>query len=152
MPHVVVACVTEREGRFLVVEERIRGALLLNQPAGHWERGETLVEAAVREAREESAWELRPTHFLGIYHHDPVDLEYGFLRIAFVAEPLHEYPGQALDDGIERALWLRYEDLVACRERHRGPMVLRCVDDYRAGRRLPLDLIAHLNPPRGSAA
>lgn len=147
-PHVVVACVVERDGRFLTVEERINGASLLNQPAGHWEHGETLVEGAIRETLEETGWDVLPTHFLGLYHYDPQGLEYGFLRVAFVADALRERPGHVLDRGIERALWMSRDELVASRERHRSPMVLRCVDDYLAGRRLPLDLIAHLNEAR----
>ncbi|HEY9545539.1 MAG TPA: NUDIX hydrolase [Solimonas sp.] len=144
MPHIVVASIVERDGRFLIVEERINGASLLNQPAGHWERGETLVEGAIREALEETGWDVRPTHVLGIYHHEPVGLGYGFLRIAFVAEAIRERAAYQLDEGIERAVWMTRDELVASRSRHRSPMLLRCVDDYLAGRRLPLDIIAHL--------
>ncbi|HEX4896391.1 MAG TPA: NUDIX hydrolase [Solimonas sp.] len=145
-PHVVVACVVEREGRFLLVEERVNGQLLFNQPAGHWEQGETLIEGAVREGLEETGWDLEPTALLGLYHYDPADLEYGFLRIAFVARALRHHPDRRLDDGIERAVWQTRDEIAALAARHRSPMVLRCVDDYRAGRRYPLDLIAHLNP------
>jgi 8-oxo-dGTP pyrophosphatase MutT (NUDIX family) len=144
-PHVVVACVVEREGRFLLVEERIEGALCMNQPAGHWEQGETLVEGAIRETLEESGWEVEPTHVLGLYHYDPADLEYGFLRIAFVARALRERPGHKLDEGIERAVWLTRDEVAATAALHRSPMVLRCVDDYLAGQRFPLSMLAHLN-------
>jgi 8-oxo-dGTP pyrophosphatase MutT (NUDIX family) len=144
-PHVVVACIVEREGRFLLVEERIEGELRMNQPAGHWEQGETLVQGAIRETLEESAWEVEPTHVLGIYHHDPVDLGYGFLRIAFVAQALRERPNHQLDEGIERAVWLTRDEIVASVALHRSPMVLRCVDDYLAGQRFPLSMLAHLD-------
>ncbi|NKF23145.1 NUDIX hydrolase [Solimonas marina] len=144
--HIVVASVVERDGRFLIVEERINGAPMLNQPAGHWEHGETLPEAAVREALEETGWDVRLTHVLGIYHHEPIGLGYGFLRIAFVAEALGERDNFTLDKGIERAVWMTRDELVATRARHRSPMLMRCVDDYLAGRRLPLDVIAHLSP------
>jgi 8-oxo-dGTP pyrophosphatase MutT (NUDIX family) len=143
-PHVVVACVVERDGRFLTVEERINGEMLLNQPAGHWEQGESLIEGARRETLEETRWEVEPTHVLGLYHFDPPQLGYGFLRIAFAAQLGMEHPERQLDEGIARALWLTRDELVASRQRHRSPMVLRCVDDYLAGRRYPLDLIAHL--------
>jgi 8-oxo-dGTP pyrophosphatase MutT (NUDIX family) len=142
--HVVTACVVERDGRFLIVEEHIDGSVLLNQPAGHWEQHETLIEAARRETLEETRWEVEPTHLLGLYHVDPEGLGYGFLRVAFVAEALREHRQRALDDGIARAMWLTRDEIVASRERHRSPMVLRCVDDYLDGRRYPLDLIAHL--------
>jgi 8-oxo-dGTP pyrophosphatase MutT (NUDIX family) len=144
LPHVVAACVVERDGRFLLVEERINGDLLLNQPAGHWEQHETLVDAARRETLEETRWEVEPTHVLGLYHVDPPDLGYGFLRVAFVAAPRCEHLQRKLDTGVVRALWLSREEIAASRERHRSPMVLRCVDDYLDGRRYPLGLIAHL--------
>lgn len=143
-PHVVVACVVEREHRFLIVEERINGELRLNQPAGHWEQGETLIEGARRETLEETCWEVEPTDLLGIYHHDPVDLDYGFLRVAFVAQAQGERSDLTLDHGIERAVWMTRAEIEATQALHRSPMVLRCVDDYLAGRRYPLDLIAHL--------
>lgn len=144
IPHVVVASIVEREGRFLIVEERINGEMKLNQPAGHWEKDETLVEGACREALEETRWEVEPTHLLGLYHHDPADLDYGFLRVAFVARALRERPELALDVGIERAVWMTRDEIAATQALHRSPMVLRCVDDYLAGRRYPLDLITHL--------
>jgi 8-oxo-dGTP pyrophosphatase MutT (NUDIX family) len=146
-PHITVAAVVERDGRFLLVEEYIEpagGASVLNQPAGHWDEGETLFEAAVRETLEESAWDVRLTALLGIYEYQPPDLDYGFLRFAFAAEALRHHPQRKLDTGIERAVWLSREELAACQPRHRSPMVLRCVDDYLAGRRYPLDLVAHL--------
>lgn len=142
--HIVVACVVEREGRYLIVEERIGERSLFNQPAGHWERGETLIEGARREALEETGWAVEPTDLLGIYHHEPADLGYGFLRIAFVARAVRHHADRPLDEGIERALWLTREELLTTRARHRSPMVLRCIDDYQAGRRLPLSAIAHL--------
>lgn len=142
--HVVVACIVERAGRFLIVEERINGALLLNQPAGHWEQGETLIAGACRETLEETRWEVQPTALLGLYHHDPVNLDYGFLRVAFIAEAVRERPELPLDAGIARALWLTREEIAATQSRHRSPMVLRCVDDHLAGQRLPLTAIAHL--------
>lgn len=145
-PHVVVASVVERDGRFLLVEERIPGheGLMLNQPAGHWENHETLTEGAVREALEETGWDIEPTHLLGIYHFQPPELDYCFLRIAFIARALQERPGHRLDSGIERAVWMTRDEMVAQRHRHRSPMLLRCVDDYLAGQRFPLSMIAHL--------
>lgn len=143
-PHVVVACIVERGGRFLIVEEEVNGALLLNQPAGHWEQNESLIEGAKRETLEETRWEVEPTALLGLYHFDPPDLDYGFLRIAFVARAECERPELDLDTGILRAVWMTREEIASSRAMHRSPMVLRCVDDYRSGKRFPLDLIAHL--------
>lgn len=143
-PHVVVACVVERDGRFLMVEEQINGVLRLNQPAGHWEKDETLLEGAVRETLEETRWQVMPTHVLGLYHHDPVDLDYGFLRVAFIAKAELEHRERKLDTGIERAVWMTRDEIAASVAIHRSPMVLRCVDDYLSGTRYPLNLIAHL--------
>ena len=143
--HITVATVVERDGRFLFVEERVGGSLVLNQPAGHWEDGETLFEAAVRETIEETAWEVELVSLLGVYEFRPADLDYGFLRFAFSARPLRHHAGRALDTGIERAVWLTRDELAAEASRHRSPMVLRCVDDARAGRGSPLNLITHLN-------
>ncbi|GAC1624879.1 MAG: NUDIX hydrolase [Nevskia sp.] len=142
--HVTVACVVERDGRFLLVEETINGGLVLNQPSGHWEPGETLIEGAIREALEETAWDVRPTALLGVYEYRPPELAYGFLRFAFIAEALHHHPGRPLDAGIARAVWLTPAELRAQSARHRSPMVLRGVEDYLAGRRFPLDLLARL--------
>jgi len=142
--HITVACVIEREGRFLLVEERAGEGLVLNQPAGHWDEGETLYTAALRETLEESAWEVELTALLGLYAYKPAHLDHGFLRVAFAAKALRHHPQQPLDSGIERALWMSRDELAACAERHRSPMVLRGVDDYLAGKRYPLDLINHL--------
>jgi len=143
--HVTVACVVERQGRFLLVEERTAsGTLVLNQPAGHWDEGETLLEAAVRETLEESAWQVEPVAVVGLYDYRPTHLDHGFLRVAFAARPLRHDARRQLDQGIERAVWLSRDELAGCADRHRSPMVLRGVDDYLAGRRLPLDLIAVL--------
>lgn len=142
--HVTVATIVVRDGRFLFVEETVGPRIVLNQPAGHWEAGETLVEAAVRETLEETAWEVEPTALLGAYSYQPDDLAYGFLRFAFLAEPRRHYAGRALDPGIVRALWLTPAELRREAARHRSPMVQRCVDDALAGRRYPLTLAAHL--------
>lgn len=114
---------------------------MLNQPAGHWEDGETLVEACVRETLEETAWDVEPTALLGTYEHQPPDLGYGFLRFAFLATPKRHHPGRALDPGIVRAVWLTPDELRAQSARHRSPMVLRCVEDCLAGRSFPLAVL-----------
>ena len=143
-PHIVVAAVVERDGRYLIVEEFINGELRLNQPAGHWEPGESLFEGLVREALEETAWDVRPTGFLGVYAWQPDNLPYPFVRFAFVAEALQHHPERKLDEGIVRAVWLTPEELMARSELHRGPAVMQCIEDHRAGHVFPLSLIRHL--------
>lgn len=143
-PHVTVATLVERDGRWLFVEERINGEPVLNQPAGHWENGESLIEAAVRETQEETAWRVAPEALIGIYSYRPPALPYTFLRIAFTATALDFDAEQPLDDGILRALWLSPDECRAASAHHRSPMVQRCLDDALTGRRLPLEALQHL--------
>ncbi|MGH8442209.1 MAG: NUDIX hydrolase [Nevskiaceae bacterium] len=142
--HVTVAAMVARDGRFLFVEESVGGRTVLNQPAGHWEAGETLLEAVIRETLEETGWDIEPTALLGIYEHEPPELGYGFLRFAYLARPLRHHPGRRLDPGIARALWLTPNELKREHARHRSPMVQRCVDDALAGITHPLSLVGHL--------
>lgn len=144
-PHIVVAAVVEREGRFLIVEELIGGERRINQPAGHWEPGETLIEGVRREALEETGWDIEPTGFLGVYTWQPENLPYAFVRFAFVADALRHHPERPLDEGILRAVWLTPDELRARSAEHRGPAVLGCVEDYRAGRIHPLSLLQHFS-------
>jgi 8-oxo-dGTP pyrophosphatase MutT (NUDIX family) len=143
LPHVVVAAIVERDGKFLLVEEHTAEGLRLNQPAGHWERGETLIEAVRREALEETAHHVEPTALLGCYttHYPQRDITY--LRFAYVSRITGFDAGRALDNGIVRAVWLRPEELAASPVPHRSPLVMRCVRDYLAGRRFPLDFVSH---------
>jgi 8-oxo-dGTP pyrophosphatase MutT (NUDIX family) len=142
--HVTVAAIVARDGKFLFVEESVGGRTVLNQPAGHWEAGETLLEAVVRETLEETGWDVEPTALLGVYEFEPPELGYGFLRFAYLARPLRHHSGRALDPGIARAVWLTPDELRRESDRHRSPMVQRCVDDALAGVRHPLALIGHL--------
>lgn len=143
-PHLTVATVVERDGCFLLVEERINGQRVLNQPAGHWESGETMIDAAARETLEETAWRVRIDALIGIYNYQPESLDYAFLRFACAATPLAD-TGQALDPAIEAAHWMRIDEIQACVERHRSPMVLRSLRDYLAGTRLPLATVQELS-------
>lgn len=141
-PDVTVATVVEREGHFLFVEERVRGELVLNQPAGHLDPGETLLDAARRETLEETAWEVRPHALVAIYQWvNPYDGQ-SFLRFTFAATPLREHPESRLDAGIERALWLTPAELAGGGFQPRTPLVRRSLDDYLAGQRLPLTALA----------
>jgi len=146
-PAVTVAVIVERGGRFLLVEEETPAGRRLNQPAGHLECGESLPAAAARETLEETAWAIVPTGLVGIYRWDAPGDGTTYVRFAFVAEARKHDPARPLDTGIVQALWLTYEELVARRAEHRTPLVLRCIDDYRAGQRLPLDLVIEASPP-----
>ncbi|QWT45127.1 NUDIX hydrolase [Azospira inquinata] len=140
-PHVTVAAVVERDGRFLLVEEETEFGLQFNQPAGHLEEGESLVDACIREALEETAYHFRPTALVGIYRwpHPTKDMTY--LRFNFAGEITGEEVGRALDEGIVAARWMTLDEVRATAARHRSPMILRCIEDYAAGKRYPLDLL-----------
>ena len=145
-PDVTVACVVVRDGRLLVVEEQVRGRVVLNQPAGHLEPDESLLEAARRETLEETGWHVEPTAFIGAYQwksppQGPDDEGRHYLRMAFAADPVRHDASLALDEGIVRALWLTPRELKAEAGRHRSPLVWRVVEDYRAGRRHALDVL-----------
>jgi len=144
-PEVTVAAITARDDRFLMVEERIGGRLVLNQPAGHLEDGETLIEAVIRETREETAWRFRPEALVGIYLWRAPDGR-SFLRFAFCGTVDDHHPQQPLDEGIQRTLWMTHEQLLAQGARLRSPMVLRCLQDYLLGKRQALDTVACLEP------
>jgi len=144
-PEITVAAVVEREGRFLLVEERIRQRLVLNQPAGHVEDRETLLEAVIRETQEETAWRFEPQALLGTYLWRNPDNGQTTMRFAFVGDVIAHDATQALDYPVVRSLWMSREDMLAAATRMRGPLVMRTVDDYCAGRRLPLDSVACLD-------
>jgi 8-oxo-dGTP pyrophosphatase MutT (NUDIX family) len=144
-PDVTVAAVAQIDSRFLFVEESINRRLVLNQPAGHVESGETLLEAIIREVREETAWRFEPESLLGVYLWRNPASNRSTLRFAFTGSVKDHDPRQPLDKGIVRTHWLSPAELKEREARLRSPLVLRCVDDYLDGRRLPLDTVAHLD-------
>ncbi|NMG67257.1 NUDIX domain-containing protein [Azoarcus indigens] len=142
-PNVTVAAVIEREGRFLMVEEETADGLRFNQPAGHLEEGESLIEAAVRETLEETAHRFVPEYLVGIYQWPRPQGDITYLRFAFGGAVGELVAGQALDQGIVRAVWMSVDELRASQARHRSPLILQCVDDWLAGRRYGLELLHH---------
>ena len=140
-PHATVAAIVEREGKFLMVEEQADGMIVYNQPAGHLDPGENLVEAAIRETREETAWQFEADAMVGIYLWEQPGTERTFLRFAFSGQVHGHDKTQPLDEGILRAIWLSRDELKAMPEKIRSPMVIDCIDDYLAGKRYPLDIL-----------
>jgi 8-oxo-dGTP pyrophosphatase MutT (NUDIX family) len=140
-PHVTVAAIAEREGALLFVEEAIQGRLVLNQPAGHWEEGESLIDAVRREVLEETGYDFVPESLIGIYRWDVPDRDLTYLRFVFVGQVGETPVRETLDCSVLRALWLSPEELRTEHARLRSPMVLRCVQDYLAGRRFPLEIL-----------
>lgn len=148
-PSVTVAAVIEREGRYLLVEEHTPEGLRLNNPAGHLEPGEALAAACAREALEETAHTFTPTALVGIYLsrfvRPATGEEISYLRFAFCGELGAQVAGRDLDTGIVRTLWLTPDEVRASRDRHRSPLLLRCIEDHLAGQRHPLALL-HTDP------
>lgn len=140
-PHVTVATVVERNGRFLFVYEEAEGRRVYNQPAGHLEPDESLIDAAVRETLEETRWQVRPTALLGIGLYQAPANGVTYLRHTFAAEPIEEHPQRPLDEGIIEPRWLTRDELLARENEWRSPMVLQAVDDFLAGKRYPLELL-----------
>jgi 8-oxo-dGTP pyrophosphatase MutT (NUDIX family) len=142
-PNVTVAAVIERDGRFLLVEEDTERGRLLNQPAGHLDPGESLIEGVARETLEETAHSFTATALLGIYQYRHPAEGVTYLRFAFTGSLAGHDPGRRLDTGIVRALWLGPEEIRRESARHRSPLVMRCIDDYLAGRSYPLAVLHH---------
>lgn len=143
-PDVTVATVVIRDGRMLVVEEEVAGRRVLNQPAGHLEPDETIVDAAARETLEETGWTVRLTGFVGAYQWQAPDSGRSYFRLAFTAEAVSHDPARALDTGIIQALWLTPSELREREAEHRSPLVWRVASDALAGRRLPLEAVSAL--------
>ena len=153
-PSVTVAAVIAKDfggvEKFLLVEEDTRDGLKLNNPAGHLDEGESLANGCARETLEETAYHFKPTAVVGVYmsrfQRAPADApnekeDITYLRFAFCGELGEHVDGQPLDVGIVRALWLTADEIRACVDRHRSPLLLKCMEDYLAGQRFPLELV-----------
>ncbi len=140
-----VAAVAEREGRFLLVEERTEGRLVLNQPAGHWERGESLIDAVHRETWEETAWRFTAEALVGIYRWIHPHSSITYLRFAFCGTVFGHDPNTPLDEDIQRTVWMSAPQIRGAHKRLRSPQVLAVIDDYLNDKRYPLHCIRDLS-------
>lgn len=140
-PHATVAVIVEdAQGRFLLVEEVSHGQVVFNQPAGHVEEGERIIDALLRETLEETGWQVEPEYFLGVYTYKAPANGVTYYRFCFSARALARV-SRELDDGIIAAHWLTPEEIRQQSDKLRSPLVMQCIDDYRNGRRFPLDVI-----------
>ncbi|MBQ0831421.1 NUDIX hydrolase [Marinobacter sp.] len=141
-PHATVAVVVEdAHGRFLMVEERSSGRIVFNQPAGHVEEDEAILDAVKREALEETGWDVEPEHFLGLYTYKAPANGVTYYRFCFIGKA-REHITDELDTGIIAAHWLSLEDIRQLGDKLRSPLVVKSIEDYRSGRCYPLDVIA----------
>ena len=143
-PHTTVASICERDGKFLLVKENAAGQVVYNQPAGHLDPGETLLEAVIRETMEETRYRFTPRALQGIYRYRPdPDADKTYLRFLFRGDVGDRIDGE-LDQDIIAAEWMSYEEVLSCRAQHRSPMVMHCIDDFRSGSGYPLDVISQV--------
>lgn len=140
-PHVTVATIIERDNRYLMVYEEADGNKVYNQPAGHLDPNETLQEAAIRETLEETGWTVALTGVVGVNLYTAPSNGITYFRTTFIAKALSHDTQRSLDTGIIEAVWLSYEELVARKDQLRSPMTLQIIEEYRAGRRFPLEVV-----------
>ncbi|VAW75715.1 Nudix-like NDP and NTP phosphohydrolase NudJ [hydrothermal vent metagenome] len=141
MIHITVAAIIESDNKFLMVEEHCSGQQVINQPAGHLEPGETLVQATIRETLEETTWTFSPDYLVGIYRWVNPDTDDSYLRVALAGQASNPDSSLTLDTGIIQALWLSIQELQAQQQRMRTPLVMKCINDYLAGAKHSLDLL-----------
>jgi len=142
-PHLVVAAIIERDGKFLMIEEKSDGMQVVNQPAGHVEKDETLIQAALRETLEETGWHVELQSITGFYQYLSPHNGITYFRCCFNGT-VKQQTTRNLDEGIIRTLWLSYEEIKAIENHLRSPLVLTCIEDYLKGQRLALDSISYL--------
>ena len=140
-PNVTVAAIAEENGRFLLVEEDADNHIVFNQPAGHLEKNETLIDAIKREVREETAWKFDPEFLVGVYLYPNPHIDIVYLRFCFAGKCIQHDPALGLDKGIIRPVWMTKSEIEKNQGRMRSPMVLTCINDYLSGRRYPLELL-----------
>jgi 8-oxo-dGTP pyrophosphatase MutT (NUDIX family) len=144
-PSVTVAALIEHEGKYLLVEEHTPEGLKLNQPAGHLDPGESLIQACVRETLEETARHFEPEALVGVYmsrfKRASTGEDITYVRFAFCGSVGEAIAGRALDSGIVRTLWLTPAEIIACQAQHRSPLLLRCLQDHQQGQRYPLNSV-----------
>ena len=147
-----VSAVVERDGRFLIVEERSSGVVVMNHPGGHIESGESPEQAVVREALEETGCKITVGEMLGIYLWIHPQTRQQYLRIAYVGNYVSHDESRVLDDGVYAIHWLTPADIQQRMPSLRSPMVMRCVEDHLAGRRQPDSFLASLMPVQQNVA
>ncbi|MCW8827259.1 MAG: NUDIX hydrolase [Gammaproteobacteria bacterium] len=148
-PHVTAAAIIHRDGKFLIVEEESEGRIVLNQPAGHLEIGESLTDAVIREVREESCYQFTPEYLSGIYHY-VAGKNITYLRFTFTGSVGEKLANCQLDKGIITTHWMSLDELKSVPERLRTPLVIDAIEDYLDGNHFPLTMLPTLFQPENS--
>ena len=144
-PNVTVAAIIEQDGRYLLIEEHTPEGLRLNNPAGHLDPSESLVDGCKREALEETTCVFQPEALVGVYlsrfQRPASNEDITYVRFAFCGQVGPANPALQMDHGIVRTLWMTPDEIRASAQRHRSPLVLRCIEDHLAGQRFPLETL-----------
>ncbi|PCJ47168.1 MAG: NUDIX hydrolase [Moraxellaceae bacterium] len=140
-PHATVATIVENDGKFLLVEERSNNADVINQPAGHVEKGESIIDAAIRETLEETGWLVSPEYLVGIYTYTAPYNDITYYRFCFAASTVKFLEDSPIDSDIQGQCWLTIDEINQKQAMHRGPLVALCIKDYLDGKQFPLSLI-----------
>jgi len=138
-PHSTVSCICEHDGLFLMVKETVHGKVVYNQPSGHIEDNESIIEAALRETLEETAHQVKAQYLNGIYRYR-VSSELTFIRFSLVCHLITKTE-QNIDPDIDSVHWLSYDEIVTLKDELRSPLVLKSIEDYKKGTTYPLSLI-----------
>lgn len=140
-PHVTVAAIVEQQNKFLIVEENTSSGVRFNQPAGHLEANESIIDAVIRETLEETAWIVQPEFLTGIYQWTSNSNSVSYLRFCFYASRVSQNSALPLDEGIIQAIWLSKQELLNNQHKCRSPLVIQCINDYLAGQSYPLSAL-----------
>ena len=141
LPHITVATIVERAGKFLMVKENSEGRLVYNQPSGHVEVKESLLDAAIRETLEETAWRVNLEKLLGIYQYTSPKNGITYIRHCFIAKAIEQRTERDLDKDIAEAVWVSLEELEQRESEMRSPLVLEVIRDYLKGVSYPLSAV-----------
>ncbi|MFT5082768.1 MAG: 8-oxo-dGTP pyrophosphatase MutT (NUDIX family) [Lentisphaeria bacterium] len=142
-PHVTVATIVQKNSKFLLVLEESDGKKVYNQPAGHLEENESLLDAAIRETVEETAWRVKLQGYLGVSQYFAPSNSVTYIRHTFVAEPLYFDENVKRDADIIDTAWLTYDEILQCRGQHRSPLVMHDINRFVQNKALSLDVVSY---------
>ncbi|MDO8469412.1 MAG: NUDIX domain-containing protein [bacterium] len=126
---VVAGVVLKKDGKYLLVQEKQPAAFeLWNLPAGKVDVGDTIAGTAIKEAKEETGYDVRLLYKLPISQEVPDRAP----KHAFAAEIVGgdlNFPKDELID----AKWFTLEEVKSMKGKLRDPWVLQCIELVEAG-------------------